>query len=177
LAHRSLAPPLGLAPLGYFGENLDRDFARPPLSRFAVQRRIATPAGVPEYQWVFTRPHPGTLLAQGLRTRRPSWGSCTGSIPYIQARFPPGYVFTSHCVVHRCRPANDLWRDLLPYRSCRDRLRCRALRPHVRRLLLAVPFRVFGLAARPWVLPPRDVLWGLAARQEFLTRRSIAPIG
>jgi hypothetical protein len=47
----------------------------------------------------------------------------------------------------------------------------------VRLLLLAVPFRVFGLAARPWVLPPRVVLWGLAARQEFLARRSIAPIG
>jgi hypothetical protein len=33
-----------------------------------------------------------------------------------------------------------------------------------------VPFRVFGLPARPWVLPPPAVLLGLATRSEFLTR-------
>jgi hypothetical protein len=40
----------------------------------------------------------------------------------------------------------------------------------VRWLMLVVPFRVFGFAAQPWVLPPRVVLLGLAARPEFLTR-------
>jgi hypothetical protein len=33
-----------------------------------------------------------------------------------------------------------------------------------------VPFRVFGVAARPGVLPPQAVLVGLAARSEFLAR-------
>jgi hypothetical protein len=44
--------------------------------------------------------------------KRPLWGFRTGSIPHIQAKGPPGYVFTSHCVVHCCRPTNDLWRNL-----------------------------------------------------------------
>jgi hypothetical protein len=47
----------------------------------------------------------------------------------------------------------------------------------VRWRMLGVPFRVFALTARPTVLPPRDVLSGLAARSEFLTRRSTALIG
>jgi hypothetical protein len=33
-----------------------------------------------------------------------------------------------------------------------------------------VPFRVFGLTARPQVLPPEVVLSESAARPEFLTR-------
>jgi hypothetical protein len=41
-----------------------------------------------------------------------------------------------------------------------------------------VPFRVFGLAARPAMLPPAGrPLLGLAARPEFLTDLTIAPMG
>jgi hypothetical protein len=40
----------------------------------------------------------------------------------------------------------------------------------VMRRMLMVPFRVFGVAARPGVLPPQAVLVGLAARSEFLAR-------
>jgi hypothetical protein len=43
--------------------------------------------------------------------------------------------------------------------------------------VLVVPFRVFGFAAQPWVLPLRVVLLGLASRSEFLTRRCIAFMG
>jgi len=43
--------------------------------------------------------------------------------------------------------------------------------------MLVVPFRVFGWTARPSVSPPRVVLSGLAARPEFLTRRSTARMG
>jgi hypothetical protein len=42
--------------------------------------------------------------------------------------------------------------------------------------VLVLLFRVFGFAARPWVLPPRAVLLGLAARSECLARPGIAPI-
>ena len=45
-----------------------------------------------------------------------------------------------------------------------------SIRDLVRLLMLVVPFRVFGFAACPLVLPPRVILWGLAARSEFLTR-------
>jgi hypothetical protein len=43
--------------------------------------------------------------------------------------------------------------------------------------VLVLPFRVFGFAARPWVLPLRVVLLGLASRSEFLARRRIALMG
>jgi hypothetical protein len=45
------------------------------------------------------------------------------------------------------------------------------------RSVLVVPFRVFGTAARPGMLPSQAVLSGLAARSEFLTRLGNAPMG
>jgi hypothetical protein len=49
LACQPLVPPLGFALLGYSGENLARDFARPPPSRFAgpaTNRRARRRPGV-----------------------------------------------------------------------------------------------------------------------------------
>jgi hypothetical protein len=42
------------------------------------------------------------------RERPPSQALCTSSIPNVQARDLPGYGFTSHRVVHCCRPADAL---------------------------------------------------------------------
>jgi hypothetical protein len=45
------------------------------------------------------------------------------------------------------------------------------------RTMPVVPFRVFGAAARPGMLPSQAVLSGLAARSEFLTRLGNALMG
>jgi hypothetical protein len=106
LAHRPLDAPLGFALLGYLGKCLGRDFARPPLSRFASRARSPPPA-------------PQSLDQHSPRPNRPSGkplmlaqATPSGFWHRLRPRHSnghhPGYVFTSHRVAHCCQPADAL---------------------------------------------------------------------
>jgi hypothetical protein len=78
------------------------------LSRASLTRRLlAWPAGAPEYRSAFDPPLQ-LMMPKHPRERPPSQALCTSSIPNVQARNSPGYGFTSHRVVHCCRPADAL---------------------------------------------------------------------
>jgi hypothetical protein len=64
LACWPLEPPLGSTLLGFSGEGLGRDFARPPLTRFS-DPALAGTAGAPECQSTFARPCPGAVPEYG----------------------------------------------------------------------------------------------------------------
>jgi hypothetical protein len=106
---------------------------------------------------------------------RPFEGFCTGSVPRIQTNYPR--AMRSPPIVS-CITADQPMRfggTSSPYRSCRDRLRCRAFcdLTNARGALQSIRFGCSTVsvttAGRPLV--------GLAARSEFLTRRRIALIG
>jgi len=61
LSRRPLEPPLGFAPLGLDCEDLDHDFSRSPLTRFAKPwRLLAESAGASEYRSASAPPRPTT---------------------------------------------------------------------------------------------------------------------
>jgi hypothetical protein len=69
---------------------------------------------------------------------------------------------------HHCRPSCDLWRQPNPAEADRNRLR--------RRVLLVLPFRVFGVHRSGECVAALDrSLCGLAARSEFLSVE-VAPV-
>jgi len=83
-------------------------FARSPLTRFAAPR---SPGMRPEPQSV-DRPSPASARHPTCMHVRASGGTLRGflhrHIPNIRIRHVSGYCFTSHRVVHYCRPAGDL---------------------------------------------------------------------
>jgi hypothetical protein len=60
LALRALEAPVGFALLGSAGKDIDRDFSRSPLMRFAKQANYRPPTGASEYRSVLAWPHPLT---------------------------------------------------------------------------------------------------------------------
>jgi len=112
LARCPLAAPLGFAPSRAFSASLGRDFAPPPLTRFAdptvncrARRRPRVSIGshlAPSARRVAAATDKAALL-----------GSCTGAIPHTRACIHPGYEFTSRRVVHYCRPSGALGEDSL----------------------------------------------------------------
>lgn len=126
LARRPLAAPLGFALLGHSGAGLDRDFARSPLTRFAPAdeppgRRLGVSISLSPGSFNTGGEPPGLM-------ERPFQGFGPSAVRGIQERSRPGYGFTSHRAVRYRRRSDDLWAAGVPYRSCRDRPRCRAIR-------------------------------------------------
>jgi hypothetical protein len=116
-----LDAPLGFALLGYSGEDLVRDFARSPLTRFAGWR-MAMPAGAPEYQSVFARPNPRLHAGDGqgnpLRVCAPARSWAFERAPFRAMGSP-----LTATRITAVRPVIFGWMPSL-YRSCQDRLRC-----------------------------------------------------
>jgi hypothetical protein len=101
---------MGFPPSRAFNESLGRDFAPPPLTRFA---------GLAANHQTHRRPRVsiGSRLALSLSRvaaavdKAALLGFCTGTILGIRAHAPPGYVFTSRRSAHRCRPTGALWEN------------------------------------------------------------------
>jgi hypothetical protein len=109
LAPRPLAAPLGLALRGFALGDLDRDFARSPLSRFAFSRLSAS------------RPAPQSVdRSPPASARHPACshvGASGGTLRGFPHLYGPAHsnpvasraiFFTSHRVVHYCRPTDAL---------------------------------------------------------------------
>jgi hypothetical protein len=117
---------LGFTLLGLSDEDLDRVFARSPLTRFAnpaitrrTRRRPRVSIGLrlgPSESYIYTQP----------RMSQPFEGFCTGTFLTFGCEFVRAILFTLRRVVRCRRPADALWTNPAPYRSCQDRLRCRA---------------------------------------------------
>jgi len=109
LAPRPLAAPLGLALRGFALGDLDRDFARSPLSRFAFSR---LPASRPAPQSVDQSP-PASARHPACSHVGASGGTLRG-FPHLYGPAHSNPVasraifFTSHRVVHYCRPTDAL---------------------------------------------------------------------
>jgi hypothetical protein len=109
LAPRPLAAPLGLALRGFALGDLDRDFARSPLSRFTFSRLSAS------------RPAPQSVdQSPPASARHPACshvGASGGTLRGFPHLYGPAHsnpvasraiFFTSHRVVHYCRPTDAL---------------------------------------------------------------------
>jgi hypothetical protein len=108
LARRPLAAPLGFPLLGSTRDSLDRDFARSPPSRFIVPQ---SPAIRPASRSL-DQPSPASARHLACKHARASGGTLLGfphrANPNIRIRLVSGYFFTSHRVVHYCRPPDVL---------------------------------------------------------------------
>jgi hypothetical protein len=109
LAHGALDAPLGFALLGSRDKSLDRDFARPPLTRLPVgrtdERRLRVSISL----------CPRLILPRGqlprVCMRPPFEGFRTGRVLNIRTSRRPGYVFTSRSTAHYCARHRALWTE------------------------------------------------------------------
>jgi hypothetical protein len=161
---------LGFALLGYPAEDLVRDFAQTPLTRFC---RPGDKSPCP--------PAPQSICGSPTRPIRPKR-------PKMQQADHATLLGFPHLVASQALRQHILRAMRSPHMATRITANPPMVfgecpRPpespgfgrgakHSRpsRRMLVVPFRVFGVAARPGVLPPKAVLGGLAARSEFLAR-------
>jgi hypothetical protein len=130
LARQTLEPPLGFALLGYSREDLGQDFSRPPLTRFAAPaiarqcgRRPRVSIGLhltpSERRAEAQRPHGVTLIGFSHRLN-PAHSRVPPTGLSASPRTGPHITASSPMLLSRVTSL---------YRSCRDRLRCRAVAP------------------------------------------------
>jgi hypothetical protein len=125
LTRGPLDAPLGFAPLGL--PRTPRQGFRPASSRALLRPGLSPERRRPRVSIGVRSAPTSPAVARGDRLEHPSGVSAPACILIHSGRTATrAILFTSHRVAHYCRPTGALWMAWYPYRSCQDRLRCRA---------------------------------------------------